>query len=293
MHCTREEFGKVTYWLQTLRSWRRRTHRKSTRKDSMRKRWYFPKENLFFQSQMDESKPFEEIRTWEHPPWYGIDQFNEKVILTFLENQKGLFTTSRLISGCRWSDKRLLVHVGKLHIPPSRWTQSQALLAKRRIIPYSTEVHWRIQNYTRIWMLSRRSALMIIGTLMALESCLILGQNSHNILYWKKKFPTDICGPEGDWRENSLHPGQISYGQNSGSQWESTPSWRRSRSGLMKNSILKTHENCEGSISLTRRIRNFKKPLRMFVRSWKHQLLLLRIVKLWWRIGWLVVNPTK
>ena len=30
------EFGIVTYWLQTLRSWRRWTHRKSTQKDSMR-----------------------------------------------------------------------------------------------------------------------------------------------------------------------------------------------------------------------------------------------------------------
>ena len=38
MHCTRVEFGKVTYWSQTLRSWRRWTHRKSTQKDSMRKR---------------------------------------------------------------------------------------------------------------------------------------------------------------------------------------------------------------------------------------------------------------
>ena len=35
---TRGEFGRVTYWLQTLRSWRRWTHRKSTQKDSMRKR---------------------------------------------------------------------------------------------------------------------------------------------------------------------------------------------------------------------------------------------------------------
>ena len=35
-------------------------------------------------------KPLEEIRNWEHPPWYGIDQF-KRVILTFLENQKGLF----------------------------------------------------------------------------------------------------------------------------------------------------------------------------------------------------------
>ena len=60
-------------------------HRKSTRKDSMRKRWYFPsKENLFFQSQMDESKHLEEIKTWEHPPWYGSDQFKEKVTLIFL-----------------------------------------------------------------------------------------------------------------------------------------------------------------------------------------------------------------
>ena len=57
-------------------------------------------------------------------------------------------TTSWLISGCRWSDKWLLFHVRKLHIPPSRWTQSQTLLAERRIIPYSTEIHWRIQNYS-------------------------------------------------------------------------------------------------------------------------------------------------
>ena len=28
--CTRVEFGRVTYWSQTLRSWRRWTHRKST-----------------------------------------------------------------------------------------------------------------------------------------------------------------------------------------------------------------------------------------------------------------------
>ena len=57
-------------------------------------------------------------------------------------------TTPRLVSGCRWSDKWFLVHVRKLHLPPSRWTQSQTLLAERRIIPYSTEVHWRLQNYS-------------------------------------------------------------------------------------------------------------------------------------------------
>ena len=37
------------------------------------------KENLCFQSQMDESKPLEEITTSKHPLWYGIVQFEEKV----------------------------------------------------------------------------------------------------------------------------------------------------------------------------------------------------------------------
>ena len=58
------------------------------------------------------------------------------------------------------------------------------------------------------------------------------------------------------------------------------------------NEKLKTHENCEESISSTRRIRNSKKPLRMPVRSWKHQLLLLCRIKLLRRIVGLV-DPTK
>ena len=36
--CTRVEFGRVTYWLQTLRSWKRWTHQKSTLKDSMQRK---------------------------------------------------------------------------------------------------------------------------------------------------------------------------------------------------------------------------------------------------------------
>ena len=65
---------------------------------------------------------------------------------------------------------------------------------------------------------------MIIGISMALETCQILGQVLHNLPYWKKNLLTDTCGPGRDQRENSLHPGQIIYGQSSGSQWESTPS---------------------------------------------------------------------
>ena len=40
---------------------------------------------------MDESNFLEEIRNLEHPPWYGIVQFEEEVKGIFLENQQGLF----------------------------------------------------------------------------------------------------------------------------------------------------------------------------------------------------------
>ena len=97
---------------------------------------------------MDESKLQEEIRNWEHPPLYGLDQFKERVKYWLSWRIRRVSsTTSWLTSGCRWSYERFLVHVGKLHKPPSRWTQSQTLLAERRIIPYSTEIHWRNQNY--------------------------------------------------------------------------------------------------------------------------------------------------
>ena len=94
---------------------------------------------------------------------------------------------------------------------------------------------------------------MIIGISIDHETCQILGQVSHDSLYWKENLLKDICGPGRDWRENSLHPGQIIYGQKSRKQWGRMPSWRKSKIGWMKSSIWKTHENCEGSISLTLR----------------------------------------
>ena len=36
---------------------------------------------------------------------------------------------------------------------------------------------------------------MIIGISMGLETCLILGQVSHNLLYWKKKAPDGYVVP--------------------------------------------------------------------------------------------------
>ena len=89
----------------------------------------------------------QELRTstliQDHPIWGESRR-------EFLRESEGVSTstTSRLTSGCRWSDKRLLVQVRKLHIPPSRLTQSQTSPAEKRSTPHSTEIHWRLQNYS-------------------------------------------------------------------------------------------------------------------------------------------------
>ena len=44
---------------------------------------------------------------------------------------------------------------------------------------------------------------MIIGISMGLETCQILGQVTHNLLYWKKNLQTDLCGPGGDQQETA------------------------------------------------------------------------------------------
>ena len=198
---TRGEFGKVTYWLQTLRSWRRWTHRKSISKRLNAKEVILPKERfLFFQSKMDESKHLEEIRTWEHPPWYGIDQFKERVMLTFLENQKGLF--HNLKTHFRMPVKR------EMTFGPCQETSYTAITLNpesnfsRREKNHSL-FHWNTLTYpellVQIWMSNKRSASMIFGISMDLETCLILGQVWHNLLFWKKNLLKDICGLGEDY----------------------------------------------------------------------------------------------
>ena len=121
-HRTRREPGRVTHRSQTLRSWRRWTHRKSTQKDSMRKKVIFPKENGKYFS----SRRWTNQNSWRRsgPENIHLDtaSFNSRRKSRWFSwrIRRVSSTTSRLIAGCRWSDKWLLVHVRKLHIPPSR-----------------------------------------------------------------------------------------------------------------------------------------------------------------------------
>ena len=85
---------------------------------------------------------------------------------------------------------------------------------------------------------------MIVGISVGQETCLIHGQVSLSLLYWKKKLLTDKCGlgerltrkqltfrPDHLWPEKRIYVVrgetdktagdiQIIYGQNSGRNWE-------------------------------------------------------------------------
>ena len=74
---------------------------------------------------------------------------------------------------------------GWTRIPASsRWTQSQTLLAERRIIPL---FHWNTLTSPELliqtWMLCKNVASMTIGTSMGQEMCLILWLVSLSVLY--------------------------------------------------------------------------------------------------------------
>ena len=95
-HCTRGEFGRVTYWLQTLRSWRM-AHRKSTQKRLNAKEVIFPTEkgNFIFpiaHGRIKLSGGDQELRT----PIRGEGHVDFSWRIRRVSS-----TTSRLISGCQ------------------------------------------------------------------------------------------------------------------------------------------------------------------------------------------------
>ena len=45
------------------------------------------------------------------------------------------------------------------------------------------------------------------------STCQTLGEVSRSLLFWKKNFPKDICGPVGYWQEFKRQPDQVTCGQ--------------------------------------------------------------------------------
>ena len=186
--CTRWEFGKETFWFWTLRSWRWWTHLKNMLGDSMQRRsWHRKNRQRFYMPHRSwNSKTF-----WRRsgPENIHLDTGSSNSRRTSSRfsgriRRVSANTSSRLTSGCGWGTKWFLVLLGRLHLPPSRWTECQALHAERRNIFNSTQENWRLQGYP--YDFGWKAASMIFGTWMDQEICLILRQVSHNSLCEKK-----------------------------------------------------------------------------------------------------------
>ena len=134
---------------------------------------------------------------------------------------------------------------------------------------------------------------MIIGILMGQEICLILGQVSHNLLYSTKKAPDGyVWSGERTDEKNSLHPGQIIYGQSYGSQWEKHAKLKEKQK--WSNEQIHLEKRTKIARDLFHRPRGYGiqgNHQETRVRSWKHQWLLPCPVKLRKIVG--VVHPTK
>ena len=268
---TRGEFGRVTYWLQTLRNWKRWTHLKSTRKDSIQNRWYFPKkkENLFFQSQMDESNPF------------GGDQ----------DLRTSTMVRDHPIRGESHIDFR---RESEGSLPPPHDSFPDAGEANNDFWSMSGNFTNRHHVEPRVQLYSPREEsfpfpLKYIDVSRTAHTNLDVEQEKRIDDYWNDDGSRDLSDHWTGFTQFTL----LSEKPPDGYMWSGViQAWSIMARTLEVNGeayqaegeakvvtwkapILITHENCGRSISLTRRTRNLRRPSRMLVRNWKHQWLLL------------------
>ena len=114
---------------------------------------------------------------------------------------------------------------------------------------------------SRIDDLSERS-------LMALETCLNLGQGSCSSQYLMKKLKTDTCGLGGGWQKYKQQQGTITCGGKCGSEYQKQISDRTTSNGLSKIRSSTMRESWEASILLFRKIRSSKKSWKTRGKSW-------------------------
>ena len=152
------EFGRETYWLQTLRSWKRWTHRKSTRKD-------IHLDTGSPNSRRTSKRSGESEGTPPPSPQDSLPDASEAI--NDFWSMSGNFI-------CRHHVEPRI----KLYSPRE---ESFPIPLKYIDVSRTTHTNLGVNQESRIddcWSIDQ-----------------ILGQVSHNLLYSTKKLLTDICGP--------------------------------------------------------------------------------------------------
>ena len=158
---------------------KRRWHQNSTPEGFMQRkcqrRWKV--KISYSQSHMEQSKFLEEISVWEHPPWSGIAQTEERNRSFPRRIRRTLFSkpSSRWLNTGRCvSPKWFLVFYGRLHLPSSRWVKLYLPKENHFLFRWSAST-WP-EQHTRHLMYCWKNLLMITGTWMEKENCQMHGQ---------------------------------------------------------------------------------------------------------------------
>ena len=80
--------------------------------------------------------------------WIRNQRFRGESRQDILGESEGSPPTTYFQDSFPWSTRWFLVHFGRLHTLPSRWTKGQTLHAEGRVISYSTEIYWRHQGHS-------------------------------------------------------------------------------------------------------------------------------------------------
>ena len=120
----------------------------------------------------------------------------------------------------RWSPYGLLVHPRWLHLSSSQWTSSSTLCAERRNIPYSTQIHWRDQIYTDWFGRQAWEAYWWLLECRFERTFVRYADRIHDLLYWERNLPRDVCGLERDWQKFEWLQDQIAWGLRYGPKLE-------------------------------------------------------------------------
>ena len=168
--------------MQTLRSWKRWTHRKSSLKDSMQRNEYLPKkmENLFSSRRWTnqtsckrsgtENIHLRPIRGESHVDFLGESEGSDPP-------PHDSFPDAGEAINDFWSISGNFIY--RHHVEP----RVKLYSPREESFPIPLKYIDVSRLHIRIWMSSKSDASMIIGMSMGQEICLVHGRVSLNLLY--------------------------------------------------------------------------------------------------------------
>ena len=230
---------------------------------------------------------------WEHPPWYGRDQFEERGHVDFLGESEGCllppqdsFPDAGQAMHDFWSMSGSFIY--RHHVEPR--VELYSPREESFLVPLKTLTYPEL--HIRIWMSSKRIASMIVGISMGLETCQILGQISHNLLWSEEKAPDGYMrsGERLTRKQLTSRPDHL---------------WPELWKSMGKHAKLKEKQKWSGEkihLDNARKLRGtyfidsedkeFKETIKNARKKLETSVAPPLPLKLWRRIGW-VVDPTK